>query len=64
MGRSFAKVVRHKLRMSQEKFAAAYGIPPDTLLAWERLESQPSAAEAAYLTLIAREPERSKLVPA
>ena len=64
MGRSQAKVVRHKLKMSREDFAATYGIPLDTLLAWERLETKPSAAESAYLTLIEREPERAKLVPA
>ena len=64
MGRSFAKVVRHKLRMSREEFAAAYGIPPDILRAWERLEAEPSAVELAYLHAIEREPERNKLAPA
>jgi putative transcriptional regulator len=63
-GRPLAKVVRHKLHMSQEEFAAAYGIPLDALVAWERQQAEPTATELAYLRLIERSPEAAKLVPA
>ena len=56
------KDVRWKLNMSQEEFAAAYGIPLATLKAWERREVEPSQAEQAYIKLIAREPERAKVL--
>jgi putative transcriptional regulator len=59
--RSLAKIVRHKLAMSREDFASAYGIPLDTLAAWERGLVEPSPAETAYLRLIACEPDRAKL---
>jgi putative transcriptional regulator len=63
--RSFAKVVRHGLRLSREDFAATYGIPLDTLIAWERGHAEPTPSETAYLTLIAREPEIARIpVPA
>jgi putative transcriptional regulator len=52
--------VRRKLHMSRETFAAAYGIPLETLRAWERHQAEPSAVELAYLRLIEREPEMAK----
>jgi putative transcriptional regulator len=61
---ALVKRIRQKLRIGRETFSDAYGIPLDTLIAWERHEAEPSAAELAYLKLIEREPERSKLVPA
>lgn len=64
MGRPLAKVVRHKLRMSREEFAAAYDIPLDVLVKWERQEAEPSHAECAYLRLIEREPDLARLVRA
>ncbi len=63
-GRPLAKVVRHKLRMSQEEFAAAYGIPLDALAAWERRQAEPTATEVAYLRLIERNPEAARLLAA
>ena len=50
--------------MSREEFAAAYGIPLDALTAWERRTAEPTATELAYLRLIERNPEASKLVAA
>ncbi len=53
--------------MGQETFCATYGIPPDTLRAWERHEAEPSPTELAYLRVIEREPEMAKvtqIVPA
>jgi putative transcriptional regulator len=61
---SFAKRVRHKLHMGRERFCSTYGIPLDTLRAWERHEAEPTPTELAYLRLIEREPERARMVPA
>ncbi len=58
---SFAKHVRLKLAMSREAFAAAYGIPLDTLKAWERHEAKPTSVEEVYLRLIERQPEQAKM---
>ena len=58
------KDLRWKLGMSEAAFAAAYGIPLDTLRAWERRQAQPTEAELAYLRAIERNPEVNKLVPA
>ena len=52
--------VRHKLHMGRETFCAAYGIPMETLRAWERHEMEPTVVEIAYLRLIEREPELAK----
>ena len=49
--------VRRKLHMGRETFAAAYGIPLETLRAWERHQLEPTEVEIAYLRLIEREPE-------
>ena len=61
---ALVKTLRHRLRMGQEMFASTYGIPLDTLRAWERHEAEPTPTELAYLRLIEREPERAKLVAA
>jgi putative transcriptional regulator len=52
--------IRHRLHMGRETFAAAYGIPLETLKAWERHEAEPSEVELTYLRLIEREPELTK----
>ena len=57
---ALARQVRHKLGMGREAFAAAYGIPVETLRAWERHEAEPTEVEIAYLRLIEREPEMTK----
>jgi DNA-binding transcriptional regulator YiaG len=57
---ALVKRIRHKLRMGRETFAATYGIPVDTIFAWERHTAEPTQAETAYLELIQREPELSK----
>ena len=49
--------------MTLEGFAAAYGIPTDTLRAWERHEAEPSPAELSYLHAIQRAPDAVR-VPA
>lgn len=57
---AFVKRIRHKLHMGRETFAATYGIPLETLRAWERHEAEPTEVEIAYLRLIEREPEMTK----
>ena len=58
---ALAKRIRLKLRMGRESFSAAYGIPMDTLKAWERHEVEPTAVEVAYLRLIEHAPELAKV---
>jgi putative transcriptional regulator len=58
---ALARQVRHKLRMGREAFAAAYGIPLETLQAWERRQAEPTEVEIAYLRLIEREPDLTKI---
>ena len=58
------KDLRWKLNMSQEAFAASYGIPLAKLVAWEQREAEPTETELAYLRAIERNPEVNKLVPA
>ena len=55
-----AKFIRQKLGMSQDAFSAAYGIPLDTLQAWERHAVEPGPVELAYLRAIARAPEATR----
>ena len=60
-----ARFIRQKLSMSQKVFAEAYGIPLETLVAWERHESEPTPAELAYLRAIERHPDVVRLeIPA
>lgn len=61
---ALARRIRHSLRMERETFSRTYGIPLETLRAWERHEVEPTPVETAYLRLIEREPEVAKLVPA
>jgi putative transcriptional regulator len=61
---SLVKRVRQNLRLGQEAFATAYGIPLEKLRAWERHEFVATEVEQAYLKLIEREPERSRIVSA
>ena len=59
-----ARFIRRKLSMTPESFAEAFGIPLETLHAWERHEAEPSAVEFAYLRAIERNPDGVRLVPA
>lgn len=58
---AFARLVGRKLGMGRESFANAYGIPLETLVAWERHEAQASLAELAYLRLIERAPDLARI---
>lgn len=53
-----AKIIRRALELTQEQFAARYHIPLGTLRDWEQGRTEPDQPTRAYLTLIARDPER------
>jgi len=56
------KIIRRALELTQEEFAARYHIPLGTLRDWEQGRAQPDQPTRAYLTLIARDPERVSLM--
>ena len=51
------KKMRKLLHLSQEKFAAVFGISKRTLQEWEQHRSEPSIAARNFLRVIEREPE-------
>jgi putative transcriptional regulator len=53
-----AKIIRRALALTQEEFAARYHIPLGTLRDWEQGRADPDQPTQAYLTLIARDPDR------
>jgi putative transcriptional regulator len=53
-----AKIIRRALELTQEEFALRYHIRLGTLRDWEQGRSEPDQPARAYLTLIARDPER------
>lgn len=54
---AFAKHVRWKLGLSQAEFATRFQIPIGTLRDWEQHRTEPDAAAAAYLRVIAENPD-------
>jgi putative transcriptional regulator len=59
MGRRF-RILRHKLGLTQEQFAGAYGIPVANLRQYEIARHMPPPAVRAYLKVIEAEPEMVK----
>jgi putative transcriptional regulator len=53
-----AKMIRRALELTHEEFAARYHIPLGTLRDWEQGRAEPDQPARAYLTLIARDPDR------
>jgi putative transcriptional regulator len=53
-----AKIIRRALELTQEEFAARYHIPLGTLRDWEQGRTDPDQPAQAYLTIIARDPDR------
>ena len=49
--------IRQRARRTQEQFANALGIPPNTLRSWEQGRKRPSGAARALLRLIEQKPE-------
>ena len=56
MGQRF-RVLRHRLGMTQEQFAKAYGIPLANLRQYEIARHMPPPAVRAYLKVIEAEPD-------
>ena len=56
MGRRI-RMLRHRLGLSQEAFAAAYGIPLANIRQYEIARHMPPPAVRAYLKVIDAEPE-------
>lgn len=56
MGRRF-RILRHRLSMTQEQFAKAYGVPLASLRQYEMARYMPPPAVRAYLKVIEAEPE-------
>lgn len=56
IGRRF-RILRHRLGMSQEQFAMAYGIPVANLRQYEIARHMPPPAVRAYLKVIEAEPD-------
>ena len=54
---SLVKRIRWTLHLSREQFSAAFGIPEETVRAWERHDAEPSAAELSYLRVIQTAPD-------
>jgi putative transcriptional regulator len=63
MGRRF-RILRHRLGMSQQEFASAYGIPVANLRQYEMARHMPPPAVRSYLKVIEAEPETVKRVMA
>jgi len=53
-----AKIIRRALELTQEEFAARFHIPLGTLRDWEQGRAEPDQPTRAYLTIIARDPDR------
>lgn len=51
------KSIRRSLRMSQNRFSAAYRIPLATLKNWEQGRRRPDAPASAYLLAIKHRPK-------
>ncbi|MEZ5742348.1 MAG: helix-turn-helix domain-containing protein [Sphingomonadaceae bacterium] len=61
MGRRF-RVLRHRLGMTQQQFAEAFGIPVSSIKQYEIGRHMPSPAVQAYLKVIEAEPDMVKRV--
>jgi putative transcriptional regulator len=51
------KLLRIRLRLTQEQFAKRYGIPATTLRDWEQGRSEPDQAVKSYIAAIDGDPE-------
>lgn len=57
-----AKIIRRALELTQEEFSIRYQIPLGTLRDWEQGRTEPDQPARAYLTVIARDPDRVHLL--
>jgi len=54
------KSLRERLGMTQEQFALSYGLDVDAIRNWEYGRREPDTAAKSYLTVIDREPQRTR----
>ena len=52
-----ARLVRMKLRLTQEEFSKRYGIPLSTLRDWEQYRTEPDQAAKSYIEAIEAFPD-------
>jgi putative transcriptional regulator len=57
-----AKTLRRALGLTQDEFALRYQIPIGTLRDWEQGRTEPDQPARAYLKVIARDPERVRVI--
>jgi putative transcriptional regulator len=50
------KIIRRVLKLTQQEFAAQFGIPLGTLRDWEQGRKEPDQAARSYLLVIASDP--------
>jgi len=55
------RAIRRTIGLSQQKFAALYGIPAATLREWEQGRRVPDGAARAYLTVIRALPRETAI---
>jgi putative transcriptional regulator len=51
------KIIRQKTRLTQDEFAAAFGISVATLRHWERGDRKPQGTALVLLNLVRRSPD-------
>ena len=56
------KTLRRALGFTQEEFSLRYQIPIGTLRDWEQGRTEPDQPARAYLKVIARDPERVRVI--
>jgi putative transcriptional regulator len=56
------KTLRRALGFTQEEFSLRYQIPIGTLRDWEQGRTEPDQPARAYLKVIARDPERVRII--
>lgn len=54
------RLLRERLKMSQQVFASTFHIPLATLKGWEQGRRQPDATAVAYLNVIAKMPREAQ----
>ena len=57
------QAIRKKLKMTQNKFSARFGIPPGTLRDWEQGQRTPEGPARVLLVVIDKEPKAVERAP-
>lgn len=54
------RLLRERLGLSQQAFAAAFSIPVGTVRDWEQGRGKPDATARAFVTLVEHDPEAAR----